>query len=129
LGHEINETKESIMSKRFAIIILAAAVAATMLASGVAIASAPTKLSVVPIVMHDPGCHFFQVKGKLSTRLTVTRPTAFRNLDEAALIVKGTKFNARVAVGKSLAISKPGVYHITMVGQHHDDNNLLLIVK
>ncbi|MGE5274523.1 MAG: hypothetical protein ACM3QU_12310 [Verrucomicrobiota bacterium] len=117
------------MSKRLPIIILAAAVAGTMLASGVAIASAPKKPNVVPIVMHDPGCHFFQVNGKLSTRLTVTRPTVLRNLDEAALIVKSAKLNTRIAVGKSLAISKPGVYRITMVGQARDDNHLVFVRK
>jgi hypothetical protein len=100
-----------------------------VLASGVAIASAPKKLSVVPIVMHDPGCHFFQVNGKLSTKLTVHGPTAFRNLDEAALIVKGSKLDARIGVGKSIEISRPDVYRITMVDQAPDDNHLVLVVK
>ena len=117
------------MSKRLLIIVLAAAAAGTMLASSVAIASAPKKLGVVPIVMHDPGCHFFQVNGKLSTKLTLTHATAVRNLDEAALIVKSTKLNARIGVGKTLAIRTPGVYHLTMVGQHPDDNHLVLVLK
>ena len=117
------------MSKRLAIIILAAGLAGTMLASGTAIASAPKKLSVVPIVMHDPGCHWFSVNGKLSTKLTVSGAAEFRNLDEAGLIFKGTSFHAIVPVGKTITISKPGVYHITMVKQAPDDNNLLLVVK
>ena len=117
------------MSKRLPIIILAVAVAGTMLASGVALASGSKKLSVVPIVMHDPGCHFFQVKGKLSSKLTVTHAMAIRNLDEAALVVKSAKLNTRIAVGKSLAITRPGVYRIVMVGQHPDDNHLVLVLK
>lgn len=117
------------MNKRLPIIILAAAFAGTMLASGVAAASAPKKLSVVPIVMHDPGCHFFQVNGKFSTKLTVGHPTALRNLDEAALIVKSANLNTRIAVGRSVVISKPGLYRITMVGQAPDDNHLVLVVR
>ena len=120
------------MNKRLAIIILTAALGATMLASGVAVASSGSssaKLRVVPIVMADPGCHWFKVNGKNKLRLTVNGPTAFRNLDEAALIFKGKNFTRHLAVGKTLAVTKAGVYHITMVGQHKDDNNLLLVVK
>jgi hypothetical protein len=124
------------MSKRATTYLLATAAAVAMLAlaSGVATASssataAAAKLRVVPIVMADPGCHWFRVAGKNRARLAVTGTTAFRNLDEAAVIFKGKNFVRRLAVGKTLAISRPGVYHITMVKQHGDDNHLLLVVR
>ncbi len=118
------------MSKRVAISILATVVAATMLASGVGLASAAgAKPRVVPIVMRDPGCHWFQAGGKYKLRLAVNGKTTFRNLDEAALIFKGKNFVRQVPVGKSLTIAKRGVYHITMVDQAPDDNHLVLIVK
>jgi hypothetical protein len=120
------------MNKRIAY-LFAAAVATGMLAvSGAALAasSAPkAKLSVVPIVMGDPGCHWFKVGGKNLARLAVNHATAFRNLDEAALIFKGKNFVRRLPIGKTLAVTKAGVYHITMVGQAPDDNHLLLVVK
>lgn len=124
------------MSKRVTIYILAiaAATASLALTAGVASASsAPsasaTKLSVVSIVMADPGCHWFSVAGKNKARLVVNGATAFRNLDEAAVVFTGKNFTKRVAVGKTLAIAKAGVYHINMVGQHGDDNHLVLVVK
>jgi len=120
------------MSKRVTIyfLITAAAAAALAFTSGAASAApGAAKLRVVPIVMKDPGCHWFGVGGKNLARLTVNGKTAFRNLDEAAVIFKGKNFRQRLAVGKTLAIATPGTYHITMVGQHPDDNNLLLVVK
>ncbi len=119
------------MSKRVTISFLIAAVAVVALAlsSGASAAPGATKLKVVPIVMKDPGCHWFSVGGKNLAKLTVNGATAFRNLDEAAVVFKGKNFNRRVAIGKTLAITAPGAYHITMVGQHPDDNNLLLVVK
>jgi hypothetical protein len=117
------------MSKRLAISILIAALAGTTLASGIAMASSAKTLRVVPIVMADPGCHWFKVNGKNTAKLTVTGATAFRNLDEAALVFKGKNFTRHLAVGKTLAIMKRGVYRITMVGQHPDDNTLVLVVK
>jgi hypothetical protein len=118
------------MSKR-AISLIAAIVALTVaVAAGVATAApGAAKAKAVTIVMHDPGCHWFQVGSKFTKSLTVKGPAAVRNIDEAALIVVGTRFNARIAVGKILTISKPGAYHITMVKQAPDDNHLLLIVK
>ena len=122
------------MSKRVNISFLTTAAAASALAltSGVATASASSaaaKAPVVPIVMKDPGCHWFSVGGKTLTRLTVNGKTAFRNLDEAALVFKGKNFSRHLAIGKTLAIATPGTYHITMVGQKPDDNHLLLVVK
>src|SRR5512146_1463891 len=126
------------MSKRVTPYLLATAAAAVMLAVTAGIASASSaasasattaNLRAVTIAMRDPGCHWFLVNGKYKARLTVTGQTAFRNLDEDAVIFTGRNFVKRVAVGKSLTVAKPGVYHIKMVGQHPDDNTLLLFVK
>ena len=120
------------MSKRVTISFLITAVAAAALAltSGAASAApAAAKLKVVPIVMKDPGCHWFSVGGKNLAKLTVNGKTAFRNLDEAALIFSGKAFHKLLPVGKTLTIANKGVYHITMVKQAPDDNHLLLVVK
>ena len=119
------------MKKHTAYVLAAAAAFAAMAVSGAALAAsgAPkAKMSVVPIVMGDPGCHWFKVGGKNVARLTVKGPTAFRNLDEAAVLFKAKNFLHRVAVGKTFAVTKAGVYHITMVGQAADDNHLKLVV-
>jgi hypothetical protein len=84
---------------------------------------------VVPIVMHDPGCHWFSVGGKLKTALTVKGATTFLNQDEAALIFKGKGLRHKVAVGKSITVTKAGHYKIWMVKQPSDDNILKLVVK
>jgi uncharacterized membrane-anchored protein len=129
--------KECDMSKRITIYFLATAAAAALLAvmSSMAAASSTSasvtasKPRVVPIVMADPGCHWFQVAGKNKKKLVVNGKTTLRNLDEAALIFKGKKYHRRLAVGKTLTIAKAGVYHITMVKQAPDDNHLLLVVR
>jgi hypothetical protein len=110
------------MIKRLSI-LLATAAAGGVLAAGPAGAA-----GTVPIVMKDPGCHWFSVNGKFLTKLTVTGKTSFRNLDEATLVFKGTNLNTKLAVGKTLTLTR-GVYHITMVGQAPDDNHLLLVIK
>lgn len=124
------------MSKRVTTYLLATAAAAVMLASASAVASASSagsakaaNLRVVTIAMRDPGCHWFKVAGQYKARLAVTGKTAFRNLDEAAVVFTGKNYLQRVAVGKTLTIAKAGVYHIKMVGQHPDDNTLALVVK
>ena len=126
------------MIQRFTTTLLVTAVAAVVLAvaAGVAGASSSTpasasaaKARVVTIAMHDPGCHFFKVNGALETKLVVNGKTAFRNLDEAALVFKGKGFARRLAVGKTLAVATPGQYRITMVGQHGGDNVLTLVVR
>lgn len=112
-----------------------AAAAALALTFGVATGSSAASTSaakpkkVVPIVMRDPGCHWFSVGGKDSSKLVVQGATTFRNLDEAALNFAGKGYLRHVAVGKTLTVAKPGVYRITMVGQHPDDNTLVLVVK
>jgi hypothetical protein len=110
------------MFKRISIFLATAAV-------GGVIAAGPASASgTVPIVMKDPGCHWFSVHGKYLSKLTVSGKTTFRNLDEAAIVFKGKNFSKKVAVGKTLALGR-GIYRITMVGQHPDDNHLLLVVK
>jgi hypothetical protein len=117
--------------KRVTISLTAAAAVAALLAlgAGAAAASSHAKAQVVPIVMKDPGCHWFSVQGKLKARFVASGDATFRNLDEAPLVVVGKGFHKRVAVGKTLSIATRGTYRITMVGQHPDDNHLLLVVK
>ena len=123
------------MSKRVTIYLLTTVAAVVTLAltfgvaTGSSAASAAAKVRVVNIVMADPGCHWFSVAGKNKAQLVVTGKTAFRNLDEAAIVFTGKNYVRRIAVGKTLAIAKTGVYHIKMVGQHADDNNLKLVLK
>jgi hypothetical protein len=126
------------MSARITLSLLVGAAAAALVAatSSIAFASSSATASataakpkVVPIVMADPGCHWFQVNGKKTAKFVAKGPVAFRNFDEAALIFKGMGSTRNVPVGKTLTVSKRGVYHITMVKQHPDDNHLLLVVK
>lgn len=126
------------MSKRFTTHLIATAVAAVVLAVALGIAAGSSagatsagaaKLRVVKIAMADPGCHWFAVNGKMKKTLTVGGPTAFLNRDEDAVVFKGKGFFRRVPVGKTVVVSKPGVYRITMVGQHPDDNTLVLTLR
>jgi len=84
---------------------------------------------VVPIVMKDPGCHWFSVHGKLSTKYVAHGPVAIQNLDMAALKFVGPGGTKVEPVGKTIALKNKGTYHITMVGQAKDDNHLVLILK
>jgi hypothetical protein len=83
----------------------------------------------VKIVMHDPGCHWFSVNGKLRATDTV-RASRVRlvNFDEDALKVTSRHGVRHVAVGKSLVVGH-GHYVIMMVGQAPDDNYLKLTVR
>lgn len=120
------------MTKRLSILLLAV-VAAAALTVGAAFASPARvhaiKAKTVTITMRDPGCHWFSDGGKFYKSASVQRGTTFRNLDESALIFKGTGFTKRLPVGKTLQLSKAGTYQVTMVKQAPDDNHLLLIVK
>ncbi len=84
---------------------------------------------VVPIVMKDPGCHWFSVNGKMSVRYVSHGAVTIQNFDEATLRFVGPKGTQLEKVGKSLTLSAKGTYRITMVGQAKDDNHLVLIVK
>jgi len=91
---------------------------------------APASASpVVPIVMKDPGCHWFMVKGKFAIRYVSHGPVSIRNLDEAALKFVGPKGTKLEKVGATTTFRAKGVYRITMVGQMKHDNTLTLVVK
>ena len=87
-------------------------------------AAAPKTLRVV---MHDPGCHWFAVAGKYTTRASVASPVRILNLDEATLKATSNGAVKRIAVGHSVVLGR-GHYVITMVGQAPDDNHLKLTV-
>ena len=112
-------------------LVLAAAICAGVFGTGRAFATthrAATK--TVNIVMHDPGCHWFKVNGKFTTKDTVTAShVKLTNMDAAALKVVSRHGNAgHIAVGKSLVVGH-GNYVIMMVGQASDDNYLSLHVR
>jgi hypothetical protein len=122
------------MTRRFPIYFLAVVAAVAVAVSAASASSARAhvhaiKTKTVTIAMHDPGCHWFLDRGKYYKSASVHRGTTFRNLDEAAMIVKGKGFKKHIPVGKTLKLKKAGVYHLTMVKQAPDDNHLLLIVK
>ena len=79
--------------------------------------------------MHDPGCHWFVVNGKFSTK-DIVQATRARivDQDEAALKVTTPQDVRRIAVGHSIVVGH-GHYRITMVGQAPDDNHLELTVR
>jgi hypothetical protein len=112
-------------------ISLFAVVALCAIGAGTALAQ-PSTTKTVTVVMHDPGCHFFSVGGKLLTKLTVAGPVKLANVDEAALRVhvvgvssKGDRIDK---VGGWLRLDR-GSYAITMLGQAPDDNHLKLTVR
>lgn len=91
-------------------------------AAGAADEAKTTK--TVPIVMRDPGCHWFSVGGKLKTTLSVKGAVTLVNHDMGTLKVAG---HGRLPVGKKITLGR-GSYRITMVGQAPDDNHLKLVV-
>lgn len=84
---------------------------------------------VVPIVMKDPGCHWFLVGGKYSTKYVSHGAVTIRNLDEATLKFAGPGGTKLAAVGKTITLGAKGTYRVTMVGQTRGDNILKLVVK
>lgn len=80
------------------------------------------------IVMHDPGCHWFKLGGKLTTKATLTGRVKLVNFDEDTLKVASRSGARFIKVGKSLVVGH-GNYAITMVGQASDDNHLTLHVR
>jgi len=48
------------------------------------------------------------------------------NLDEAAMMIKGTGGTKIEKVGTKLTLTAKGIYHLTMVKQASDDNHLSL---
>ena len=108
--------------KLFALSLITAA--ALCVGTGAALGSPKT----LTVVMHDPGCHWFSIGGKLTTTASVAGPIRLANYDEAALKVASSQGITRVPVGKSILVSR-GHYVITMVGQAPDDNHLKLTVS
>jgi len=106
-------------------------VAALALGAGQAFAAtshhqaAPKTLKVV---MHDPGCHWFLVNGKVQKTASVTGPVRLQNLDEATLKVASKTKMRYDRVGSSIVLA-PGHYVVMMVGQAPDDNYLKLTVR
>ena len=94
-----------------------------------AVAAPASASSVVPIVMRDPGCHWFSVGGKFATRYVSHGAVTIRNLDEATLRFVGPGGTKLEKVGTTLRLAAKGTYHITMIGQAKDDNHLTLVVK
>ncbi len=84
---------------------------------------------VVPIVMKDPGCHWFKVGSKLTAKYVAHGSIAIQNLDEASLKFVGPGGTRVEKVGKTMTLKSKGVYRITMVGQAKDDNHLTLTIK
>ena len=112
--------------KTFALLVVAASLPA--LGAGQALAQKAKSPKTVTVVMHDPGCHWFAVNGKYLKTLTVSGPVKLANFDEDALLVAGRSGVVREPVGKRITLTA-GVYRITMVKQHPDDNTLKLVVR
>jgi hypothetical protein len=112
------------------LLLILAAAALLALGSGQAFAhpSHAQSLKTVTVVMHDPGCHWFSVGGKLKTTLSVKGPVSLFNVDEATLKIVGPTGVKHDAVGKRVTLAR-GAYRITMVGQARDDNTLKLVVS
>ncbi len=110
------------------VVVLGIALAASGIASASTTSTAGKKPTRVTIVMHDPGCHWFQTRAGFKKALSVKGPVALFNVDEAAMIVKGPQGTKLDRVGKTLTLKK-GVYTITMVKQAPDDNHLRLTVR
>jgi hypothetical protein len=115
--------------------MLALALAVTICAGafGVGQALGTTTHQAAPktlkIVMHDPGCHWFMVGGKFTTKAAVAGGRVrLVDLDEAALKVASRHGLQRIPVGKSLVVGR-GNYVIMMAGQAPDDNYLRLTVR
>lgn len=85
--------------------------------------------SVVPIVMRDPGCHWFKANGKFSLRYVANGAVTVQNLDQASLKFVGPGGTRLDKVGKMITLKARGTYHITMIAQARTDNHLTLVVK
>jgi hypothetical protein len=112
------------------VLTIAAALCATALGAGRALATtshqaAPKTLN---IVMHDPGCHWFKIGGKYTTKATANGRVRLVDLDEAALKVASRHAMRPIPMGKSIVVGH-GTYVIMMVGQAADDNYLKLTVR
>lgn len=80
------------------------------------------------VVMHDPGCHWFQTDSGLKVATSIKGPVNLKNMDEAALRIIGPAGTVVDHVGSSVKLGA-GNYKITMIGQQPDDNHLKLLVN
>jgi hypothetical protein len=100
----------------------------TVTAPSVAVMHRMAPMQTVRVVMHDPGCHWFQTDAGLKRTLQVSGSGVnLVNMDEAALKVAGSSGTKLAHVGASVRLPR-GNYKITMVGQKPDDNTLRLAV-
>lgn len=110
----------------------AATICAGALGAGQALAATTHQHHAAPktlkITMHDPGCHWFSVGGKLKKTASVKGPVRLVDLDEATLMVASRHGMRHIPVGKSIVVGR-GHYVIMMVGQAVDDNYLKLSVS
>jgi hypothetical protein len=80
------------------------------------------------VVMHDPGCHWFMVHGKVAKTASVRGPVRVQNLDEKTLKVASRTKMRYIKVGNAIVLTR-GHYVVMMVGQAIDDNYLTLTVR
>jgi hypothetical protein len=97
-------------------------------AATVAVVHRAAPVQNVRVVMHDPGCHWFQTSSGLKRSLSVNGPVNLTNMDMAALRIAGASGTKLDRVGSKVRLVR-GTYHITMVGQAPDDNHLKLVVS
>jgi hypothetical protein len=112
------------------VLAMTAAVCAAVFGAGRAAATTSHRAApkTLTIYMRDPGCHWFKIDGKYTTKATVNGRVRLVNLDEAALKIASRHGTRQIAMGKTLVIGR-GRYVIMMVGQAPDDNYLRLTVR
>lgn len=117
---------------KLAALTLFAAAAIGLASTAAGQAGAASTHTVAPktlrVVMRDPGCHWFAVGHRFTTRDTVSSRVRLLNQDIATLKASAAGATTRIPVGHSVVLG-PGHYVITMVGQAPDDNHLKLTVR
>src|SRR5207247_5841856 len=68
--------------------------------AAIALAAPAAASPVLQIVMKDPGCHWFKVGSKLTTKYVAHGAIALQNFDEASLKFVGPKGTVLLKVGK-----------------------------
>jgi hypothetical protein len=112
-------------------IVTAALLAALVFGGGQALAARSHPhhaIRTLKVVMHDPGCHWFLVHGKVTKKANVKGPIRLKDLDENTLKIASRTKMRYVRVGKSIVLRR-GHYVVMMVGQAVDDNYLKLTVR
>jgi hypothetical protein len=112
-------------------ILVIAALALTAIGTSQALAATQHQAAVrhtLVVAMHDPGCHWFLIRGKYTK--SAVEPGAVRlvNMDEKTLKVASRHGVKLIPVGKGLVV-RSGHYVVMMVGQAADDNYLKLTVR